>query len=332
MKQHILVPLDGSALAETVVPHAEALARLMDRTLLLLHVVTPAEISQTRVWIATVPADLRREWEETRLSQIHTYLAAVATRLQAEGLHVRTEVLMDHDPAAAIVGRAERDPAVTLIAMATHGRSGLSRWMLGSVAAKVLQAAPKPLLLLRARQGAEMDVPEAGYRMIVVPLDGSAFAEQALEHAQVLAAASNADLVLVAAVPAVDDSGLAEAGVVPYWMEAACQAEHERVDHYLTHLAKRLALAGLRVHTRLVTGPPAEVILRAGAAEYADLIVMTTHGRSGLPRLWLGSVAAKVAQGAEVPLLLVRARVEQEDKQQEQGANQHQPIVHSPVP
>src|SRR4051812_45826381 len=107
---------------------------------------------------------------------------------------------------------------------------------LAAGATKVLQAAPKPLLLLRAREGAEMDVPEAGYRMIVVPLDGSAFAEQALNHAQVLAAASNADLVLVAAVPAVDDSGLAEAGVVPYWMEAACQAEHERADHYLTHL------------------------------------------------------------------------------------------------
>jgi nucleotide-binding universal stress UspA family protein len=149
MEQHILVPLDGSALAETVVPHTAALARLTDRALLLLHVVTPTEISQTRLWIATVPADLRREWEASRLAQIHTYLAAVATRLQAEGLRVRTEVLMDHDPAAAIFGRAERDPAVVLIAMATHGRSGLSRWILGSAAAKVLHAAPKPLLVER---------------------------------------------------------------------------------------------------------------------------------------------------------------------------------------
>src|SRR5919204_6944616 len=110
MEQQILVPLDSSALAETILPHAVALARLTDRTLLLLHVVTLAETSQTRVWIAAAPAELRREWEEARLTQIHTYMAAIATRLQAEGLRVRTEVLMDDDVAAAIVRRAERDP------------------------------------------------------------------------------------------------------------------------------------------------------------------------------------------------------------------------------
>src|SRR5215207_7849521 len=112
MEQQILVPLDGSALAETVLPHAEALARANGYALLLLHVVTPSETSQTNVWIATAPAALRREWEVSRLTQIHAYLTAIATRLQAAELQVRTDVLIDHDPAAAIVVRAKRDPAV----------------------------------------------------------------------------------------------------------------------------------------------------------------------------------------------------------------------------
>src|SRR6185503_16105223 len=82
-EQQILVPLDGSALAENVLPHAEALARITGRGLLLQHVVTPAETSQTRLWSAAAPADLRRQWEESALTRTHTYLAALAGRLQA---------------------------------------------------------------------------------------------------------------------------------------------------------------------------------------------------------------------------------------------------------
>ena len=316
MEQQILVPLDGSALAETVLPHAEALARANGYALLLLHVVTPSETSQTCVWIATAPAALRREWEVSRLTQIHAYMTAVGTRLQATELQVRTAVLMDHDPAAAIVGRADHDPAIAMIAIATHGRSGLSRWALGSVAARVLHAATKPLLLVRAREASAAGIPNWRYRTILVPLDGSVFAEHALEPAQTIATGSSADLLLVAVAPALDDIALAEVGVIPYWMEAECDAEREHIDQYLKQVADRLTAGGQRVHMRLVTGSPAEAILRVADVACADLIVMTTHGRSGLSRLWLGSVAAKVAQGAQVPVLLVRRQVELEDEHQ----------------
>jgi nucleotide-binding universal stress UspA family protein len=317
MEQQILVSLDGSALAETVLPHAEALARANGYALLLLHVVTPSETSQTQVWIAAAPADLRREWEESRLTQIHAYLAALATRLQTADLRVRTEVLPNHDPAAAIVERAKRDPAVALIAIATHGRSGLSRWVLGSVAAKVLHAATKPLLLWRAREASQAGFPNRPYRTILIPLDGSCFAEHALEPAQTIASGSGSALLLLAVVPAIDDIALAEVGVIPYWMEAACDAEREHHDQYLKQVADRLAAGGQRVQTRLVTGPPAEAILHAADVEQADLIVMTTHGRSGLSRLWLGSVATKVAQGAQVPVLLVRPQEAPEEEYQD---------------
>jgi nucleotide-binding universal stress UspA family protein len=305
LEQQILVPLDGSALAEAVLPHAEALARITARGLLLLHVVTPAETGQTRLWSTAAPADLRLQWEEADLTRIHTYMASVAARLQTEGLQVRTEVLTDHDPASAIIDRAAGDPAIALIAMATHGRSGLSRWVLGSVAAKLLPAAPKPLLLLRMREDAVVYVAESRYRRLVVPLDGSASAEVALEQAQMIAAACDATLIPVVVVPPLEDAGLVEAGVIPYWMQAERQEQHQHAKLYLRQLTARLTGEGLRVRSKVATGQPAEAILRTSTEEQADMIVMATHGQRGKARRWLGSVVTKVAQGAEVPLLLV---------------------------
>jgi hypothetical protein len=104
-------------------------------------------------------------------------LDAVAERLQALGIVVHTEVLAAGDVASAIVARAERDPGTSMIAMATHGRSGLGRWLLGSVAEKVLQAVPRPLLLVRARASMPAMPIDVSYRRILVPLDGSRFVD-----------------------------------------------------------------------------------------------------------------------------------------------------------
>jgi nucleotide-binding universal stress UspA family protein len=110
-----------------------------------------------------------------------------------------------------------------MIAMATHGRSGLGRWLLGSVAEKVLQAVPRPLLLVRAREFIPAIPIDVSYRRILVPLDGSPFAEQALGQAQAIAAATGATLMLVTVVPMLDDAALAEVGVVPAWIEASAR-------------------------------------------------------------------------------------------------------------
>jgi nucleotide-binding universal stress UspA family protein len=279
---------------------------------MLLHVVTPLETSQTQFWVITAPTELRRQWEQDVLTRLHAYLAALEARLRGTGLDVQTEVLPAPDVAATITARAERDPSITHIAMATHGRGGLARWMLGSVATKVLHATPRPLLLVRTNTGVAAPPTGAGYRTIIVPLDGSPLAEQALEQAKLLAAPSGADLVLVVAVPALHDIALAETGVVPSWMEAENQARRAHVECYLHGLAERLATEGLHVHTRLVPGQPAEALLNIDSASLADLIVMATHGRSGLSGVWLGSIAEKLVRSAETPILLVRPRTSPE--------------------
>ena len=225
---------------------------------------------------------------------------------QALGIAARPEVLAAGDVASAIVARAERDPHTSMIAMATHGRSGLGRWVLGSVAEKVLEAAPKPLLLVRASAHAAAST-NVSYRTIVVPLDGSPFAEQALGQAQAIAAATGAALALVAVVPLLDDAALAEVGVVPSQASAERQAEIEQLSRYLPGVAARLEAEGFTVRPHVVGGAPAEEILHASAAEHADLIVMATHGHTGVQRLWLGSVATKVVRSADRSVLLVRA-------------------------
>lgn len=295
MTRHMLVALDGSELAEAALPHAVTVARASGDALLLLRIVTPAETSQSLFWKATVPAELREEWEQGTFQRANMYVRDTAARLRASGVPAEAEVLPADDAAAAIVARADRDTGVGLVIMATHGRGAARAWVLGSVAAKVLQAVTTPLLLVRAHGDTALAA-EVSYRTLLVPLDGSGFAEQALAEAQLLAAATGAALVLVSVVAGHEDAALAE-------------AERAHAADYLDVTAARLRGAGLEVRTQVLTGAPAERIFDVCAAERADLIVMATHGRSGWQRLWLGSVASKVVERAGAPVLLVRPSV-----------------------
>src|SRR5687768_13493221 len=307
MKEQILVPLDGSGFAEMALPHAIAVAKATSRSLVLLRSVPPpvpfgdvgwavAPTSNTEMWTG---------WDEELLNA-REYLEEVAARLTAEGLEVHTERL-EGDPAGEIVRYAEEHPRITLIAMSTHGRSGLDRWVFGSVAEKVVQASPVPLLIIRAKDGMVVsqtsDTPI--YNTIVVPLDGSPFAEQALEQAVPLATSMEARLILVCAVP---DNLLFGEVLTSFDEGTKWDTEYETRAAYLQEVKQKFVARGLEVETQMKNGAPQEVILKTSDHAHADLIVMTTHGRGGLPRLWLGSVATGVVRHASQPVLLVRTK------------------------
>jgi nucleotide-binding universal stress UspA family protein len=290
MTRRILVPLDGSVTAEAVLPYATSLARATDASLLLLRIITPGEIGQSLFWKTTIPAELRREWTEEALTRANVYLASVAERLRARDLHVVFDVQPADDAATAIVARAEHESEVRLIAMTTHGYGGALRWAFGSVAAKVLHATPTPLLIVRSNGGEHPSVTEVPYRTICVPLDGSPLAEQALATAQPIAARIGATLLLVCVVTGDD---IAEA------------------RKYLEGVAQRLRADRFNVQSHVVEGIPADQIIYVAQTSHADLIVMATHGRTGLRHLWLGSVATRVVHSAELPVLLVRVHQEE---------------------
>jgi len=314
VRHYILVPLDGSTLSEAILPEAVALAHATENALILLQVLEP--VYEPIFGALGVPESAQEEqlarMRDAQLTSIHNYLTNIAKQLQAEGLEIHPKVIEGNHPAAQIVSYAEHDTLPLLIAMTTHGRSGVLHWLFGSVAAEVVQVTPTPLLLLRPDENggtfSTRNPKAAPYQTVVVPLDVSAFAEQALDQAHVLASAMNATLHLVSIVPPPFDIPFLRKNETVSLMKALLQTETERRTGYLEQRAEPLRKQGLVVQTYVATGHPAEEILHHSTQHQHTLIVMTTHGRGGLQRLFLGSVAMKVVQRAHVPVLLVRGR------------------------
>jgi nucleotide-binding universal stress UspA family protein len=314
VQRYILVPLDGSTLSEAILPHAVAVAQATGSALLLLQVLEPEY--EPIFGALGIPEIVEEEelalMRDAQLASIHRYLENIASQLQGEGLEIHTKVIEGNHPASQIVWHAEYDTLLLMIAMTTHGRSGVLRWLFGNVAAEVVQASPSPLLLLRPDESggsfSTVNPKTVPYQIVVVPLDASPFAEQALDQAIVLASAMNATLHLVSVVPPPHYIPVLRKKETVSVMKALFQTEMERRTHYLEQRAELLREQGLKVQTHVATGHPAEEILRLSTQHQHTLLVMSTHGRSGLRRLFLGSVAMKVVQGAQVPVLLVRGR------------------------
>jgi nucleotide-binding universal stress UspA family protein len=286
----ILVPLDGSALAEQVLPFVRTLAPLLDARVQLLHVVfETGDVTAELAEFAEAP--LRRNAE--------SYLHAQATKLGADDLETDAEVQLGV-PAEVIVEAAARKH-VALIAMASHGYSGLKRWALGSVTTKVIHATYTPVLVVRGAARV------AALKRILVPLDGSALARQALPFAAELATRAGAELLVltVAAPPLMLAPELASP--FPSFDEALAALKDQLKDE-LGSFADQLSRAQVPITPLAVSGFPADAIVDQAAHRQADLIVMATHGRSGLKRWTLGSVAEKVLHATATPLVLVRAQ------------------------
>jgi len=324
-KTKILITLDGSTWSRQVLAPIRRLFAPAKYEIILLRVgelpagmvgAPPRPVSAS--WMGSMyesQRDLKyslhpiydSQQEANERAALEMALLPDQQRLRRDGYCV-TSVVRFGDPAEEIAGLA-RSAAVDIVAMATHGQTGLRHLLLGSVAEQVLRELSIPVLLVRPTDGIEDCAPARPAQRrptVIVPLDGTPVAQQSLDCAAALALIAGARLVLVAVEPAVSDVAIPEAGVIPYWV----QAEHEdailRLNTYLRQSATQLASKGLAVETRLAEGSPAEQILHISAAEHADLIVMTTHGRTGMKRLLRGSVATKVLQHADVPVLLAR--------------------------
>jgi nucleotide-binding universal stress UspA family protein len=325
-KTKVLIALDGSAWSRQILTPIRQLLTPADHELLLVRVAElpkgivgapPRAISPS--WMSTMyesKHDLEyslhpiydSQQEGNERAALETALLPDQQLLQRDGYVVSSFVRFG-EPAQEIADLA-RCAKVDFVAMATHGQTGLRHLLLGSVAEHVLGELTIPVLLIRPSERTEDHAqtrPAQRRLTALVALDGSPVAEQALDCATELASTIGARLVLAAVEPTVGDVGLAEVGVIPYWVVADHEAALVRLNEYLKRTATRLSSMGIQVETRLSEGSPADEILHISAVEQADLIIMTTHGRSGMKRLMLGSVAAKVLQNAEVPVLLARA-------------------------
>jgi nucleotide-binding universal stress UspA family protein len=287
MPKTFLVPLDGSALAERALPYAVRLAQR-----------TGAEIALLRAVLAhTFPGTDPTEAEVKVTQEAEAALEQVAARLRAQGIAASVHVY--YDTATSAIVDAMRAQHADLVIMSTHGRSGLGRWLYGSVAEHVLQHATAPVLLVPARCRREWGDPTSG--PVVVGLDGSPLAEAALAPAAQLAAWLDSPLVLAQVVEPVVPVVTDGAAYVPPFDE---EAELAAARAYLARLVADPRLGGRPAEVVAATGEPARTLVQLADERHAAALALATHGRTGLARLVLGSVAVAVLQRADVPLLI----------------------------
>lgn len=300
MYSRLLIPLDGSKTAESVLPYSRFLSRSLKLPVELLEVVDPVEAAQR---ILPEKAHALDSVLESVVRSREQYLKAIAATFRDVQVGCAVEKGV---PEAVIIERAAADKG-TLINMATHGRSGIDRWLLGSVAEKVLRGSANPLLLIRA-QGTGSSDGETVLRSIVTPLDGSELAESVLPQVATLAKQLNAEVVLFRAYTMPFTAyPIPETMAFIDYQKLLGAIRAEAVD-YLEAKAEALRGAGVeRVSCVAVEGPAADEIISLARKTPDNLIAMCTHGRSGVRRWVLGSVTETVVRHSGDPVLVIRA-------------------------
>jgi nucleotide-binding universal stress UspA family protein len=271
--QRILVPTDGTAFAD----------RMLVRIRPLLD--EESEVTLLHVYPRSVFGEATKA--QDAIAKARKRLARLAKLVEKWGARAKVAVMVG-DPAEEIAAFA-RSYRPSLVAMATHARAGVGRIVQGSVAETVLRATEFPVLLANATQKGR----SSRIRRILVPLDGSGLASSALPTAKRVAKALIADLVLLQAVPVAGVAAPEEAVMT-----------HAEAKGYLSNAAQ--GARGITTRTVVATGKAADSILRAIERERADLVVMSSHGHSGVARWILGSVAEKVVRSAPCPVLVTR--------------------------
>jgi nucleotide-binding universal stress UspA family protein len=294
MFKKLVVPLDGSPLAERALTVAAQLARHDGAQVVLVRVpvVERAYMPAADGYGLLYP----EEYFGATSNEAFDYLKTVQGQQAGHGFPVAGEVV-DGDPAGAIVDTA-RQYRADLITMSSHGYSGLTRWILGSVAERVLRDADCPVLVVRSTET---------LRRILVTLDGSTISAHVLAPALDVAQALGASVTLLRVVPElstgdVHDLDEYESGLG----QRLAQEYQEEASHYLETHAQPFVRAGVDIECAVRSGPAASVILKLVEEKEIDVVAMATHGRTGLRRWIYGSVTEKVLHSAGCSMLVVR--------------------------
>lgn len=296
MFKSVLVPLDGSSLAARALPFARHVAHSAGARVIAVRAHLPAPGLGARLehpeLSLVAGADIERE-------AAHAEFQSAVVGLRNDGLTVEPHFV--EGAAADVIYETASSTRANLIVMSTHGRSGLGRWLYGSVAEEVLRRVPVPMLLVSAvcRQTWAEDRPS----QVLVPLDGSDEAEKALSPARDLALTLGSELLLLSVVEPI--------AVYPYrHLEAIgdlAEIQEAEAEQYLGQVATKLRTAdGVAVSTRITHGEAAAQICAVAREVDAAAIAMFTHGRSGLARVLLGSVATRTLHQSTVPVLIYR--------------------------
>jgi len=292
-----LVPLDGSRLAESVLPVVQQMASRFHARAILLHIVEEHP-----------PTVIHGEPHLSGVAQAQAYLEELATRLRSSGIPVEIHVHQEKEEnvAHSIVQHFQEMNA-DLVIMCTHGHGGLRELLFGSKAQQALQQGTQSILLVFPRE--DDTVFPFKLQRILVPLDGTAAHEPALPMAITIARTFGAELRLVLVIPTLATlsgeqavSGL----LLPSTTRAILDLSQEEAANYLEQAIARCHAEGVVAHAEVLRGDIVPVVLGLAERLNVDLIVLASHGRTGLDALFTGSVASRIAGRRIRPLLLVR--------------------------
>jgi len=304
----IVVPLDGSAFSLQALPTALGLAGRARAAVHLVHVQEPPVSSMT------LPGEpvLDPQLAMTLSAEMDRSLRELADRIRKRR-EVEVSTTIRYGRVAEAIARYAGEAGADLIVMTTHGRGGLSRFWLGSVADELSRIVDIPLLAVHpARRGPGL-ARQQRFRHVLAPLDGSDLAEQALAPAMATARLAKARVTLLRVVT--PHMAIARPAPVTKVDRADLARQRREAEDYLRGVAERLRQEGVPVAARVVaSGDPARAILNSARAGRADLIAMATHARGRLGRFLRGSVCDKVLRGASrTAVLLIRPHVAESD-------------------
>jgi len=275
MKSQVIVPLDGSANAEAMLPHALFFARETQSVLTLLRVIMPP--GEPAYGVPYIPDD----WYAGEAMWTNNYLGGLAARLEPSGVRVQTQHVEGVSAGGAITAYAVQHAGTRLIALASNGRGPGGRLLFGNVAGDVFATAPTSLLLLHPAKDEQLPpgpINPASYKTIVVPLDGSEPGKQALKRATTLAQDCHASLLLVAPLPrhVVEEEVLVDDIVEP--LQSVPEQEEQKRADFLENQAEQLRTdTGLTVETAVDDGNPMTFIERFFGKQQQHLLIVTTR-------------------------------------------------------
>lgn len=284
----ILVPLDGSELAEKALPYTNTIAKIKNSEVVLFAVSI------------TTPGSRR-----ARL--LKTYIDVNAKSLKTKGIKVSAAVAYG-DVAEEIIEYANKNK-VDLIVISTHGYSGIKRWILGSVTQKVLYGTCTPVLLIKSKSP---EIPKVEFKKILLPIDGSSFSEATFPHVESLTRDTNAEVILiqVSEPPVVPSYG--NRPINPTWekyRDTLWTESQKQASEYLEEVKSNLSKRGIKIKSQVIEGKIGETahnIMQLARKKNVDLIVIATHGRTGISRWVYGSVATRIVEESVQPVLLIR--------------------------
>lgn len=297
MFEKILVPLDGSKLAELALYKAAELSAKFDSEAYLLHVTKP-RVRETH---------LHHGYLKHASDLIRVYINGFG------GIKADIKTIIEYgDPTKSILRFVSKNK-IDLVVMSTHGRSGLKKWWLGSTANEVARESGIPVLLVRANMNkAAMETPVA---KILVPLDGSKFAQQILSHVEMIAANLGSEIVLIRIVESLEETEVdtkekgEEIIVLKKYTNMIRSTLENRAKAYLERVEKSMLIKGLKVKSVVLSGKVSPTIIQYADDNFIDLIAISTHGYTGINRWAFGSVAAKLVQYSTRPILVIRGRI-----------------------